>query len=262
MTINEYKLDMLNSIVERYTEIVPLLSVEQRGKWRIDMALAEELKRFLTPFKEATKSMEGDSYTTANKIVLWWAELSEHLNEDKFVLQPIKKLVRVTRKIFRLKFTIDMTNKIACFLDPRYRSLKMLTNSQRDEVYNEIKRLIALEKCCLKKEYVLSLNDCRFLRFQGGPENIDEFQLYMTTADYSMYIEDENKKRHLTEFFWRNNKERFPCLYNLAKKRLHVPASSGSRERVFSDGKRTCESRRTNIKPDVFDDLLFIRDKV
>lgn len=257
-----YKLDMLNSVIERYTEIIPLLPDEQRDKWAINMELAEELKRFLTPFKEATKSMEGDTYTTANKVALWWADLTEHLNESEFDLLPMKKIVRITKKIFLEKYTVDMTNKIACFLDPRYRSLKMFTDAERNEVFDEVKRLIEVEKTCPKEAYIPPPNHNIFLLFEGrlDENNLDEFQLYMNTADYSLYIEDDNTKKHLTELFWRDNKERLPNLYSLARKRLHVPASSCSSERVFSDAKRTCEPRRTNIEPKILDDLLFIRD--
>ncbi len=40
-----------------------------------------------TPFKNATKSMEVDTtiYTTANKVLLWWAEINDHLNENDYV---------------------------------------------------------------------------------------------------------------------------------------------------------------------------------
>lgn len=255
-----YKLEMLSSVIDRYTEITLLLTEEQREKWKIDMKLAEELQRFLTPFKEATKSMEGDTYTTANKVILWWAEISEHLNEEQFLSFPMKKLARRAKKFFKKKYTIDMNDKIACLLDPRYRSLEMLTDVERNEVFNEVEMLIDVEKNCRKE--VLESKDV-FLCFQGGldEENLNELQMYMNNADYSMYIEDDNKRKHLTELFWRDNENRYPNLYSLARKRLHVPASSGSSERVFSDAKRTCEPRRTNVKPEILDDLLFIRDQ-
>lgn len=99
-----YKLDMVKSVVDLYTEIQPLLSERNREKWQIDIELAEELITFLTPFKEACKSMEGDTYTTANKILLWWAEILEHLNENNFARPAVKKTVRIAREIFDRKY--------------------------------------------------------------------------------------------------------------------------------------------------------------
>ncbi|KAG4073225.1 hypothetical protein HA402_013485 [Bradysia odoriphaga] len=175
-----YKLDMIKSVIDLYSEIIPLLTPTQRITWNIDIELGNEMILFLQPFKDACKSMEGDTYPTANKILLWYAELSDHLNEDNF-----------------------------------------------DRNLNE--------------------------------NNSDEFELYMRTADYSLY-NNENDKKHLVELFWAANQTRFPKLYNQVRKHLHVPASSGSSERVFSDAGRTMEPRRTNLQPDVLDDLLFIRD--
>lgn len=261
-----YKLDMVKSVVDLYQEIQPLLSVSNREKWQIDIELAEELILFLTPFKEACKSMEGDTYVTSNKILLWWAEISEHLSENNFARPAVKKTVRIARKIFDRKYTIDMSNKIACFLDPRYRTLKMLTDNDRETVFTEVKRLIQEETDNDRQQRNNPVENRRFACFHGGldEDNLEEFQSYMDTADFSMYwdAKKETESKNLVEFFWRDNKERYPCLYKLARKRLHVPASSSSSERVFSDAGRTFEPRRTKLKPKKLDDLLFIRDQL
>lgn len=259
-----YKLNMLQSVVNQYSEVMSLLSVERREKWSIDIELANEMISFLKPFKEACKSMEGDTYCTSNKILLWWAELTEHLDEEDCIREPMKTVFRVAKQFFKKKYLINMENKIACFLDPRYRELKMLTDVKRNEVFDEIKRLMkATENCGSEAEDDAPIvNENRFFRYEGSldEDKLDEFQLYMKTATFSSYLEDDNDKKHLVELFWRDNKNTFPLLCNLARKRLHIPASSGSSERVFSDAGRIYESRKTNLKPNVLDDLLFIRD--
>lgn len=253
-----YKLDMIQSVVSQYAEIVPLLTPTQRINWNIDLELANEIILFLKPFKEACKSMEGDTYPTANKILLWHAELSDHLNTNNFDRPSMKQTVLVARKFFMKKYTIDMRNKIDCFLDPRYRSLKMLSEDERDEVFDEVKRLLKHEKVPSSET---TSERGRFSHLEGGltGRSSDEFELYMRTADYSLY-DNETDRKQIIQHFWTANQTRFPKLYNQVRKHLHVPASSGSSERVFSDAGRTVEPRRTNIKPDVLDDLLFIRD--
>lgn len=261
-----YKLDMLVSVVDLYPEIRQLLPEQEREAWQIDLDIAEELIAFLTPFKEACKSMEGDTYTTANKILLWWAEISEHLDENEFVRPAVKKAVRIAKRIFNEKYTIDMTNKIACFLDPRYRHLKMLTDNDRNEVFNEVKELIQEEMDNLQQRETAPAVNCRFTCFHGELDEdiLDEFQAYMDNADFSMYwdAEREEESKHLVEYFWRDNEKRYPCLCKLVRKRLNVPASSSSSERVFSDAGRTFEPRRTKLKPRKLDDLLFIRNQL
>lgn len=257
-----YRLDMLQSVVQQYSEIMPLLSKKQRVDWIIDIELANEIITFLKPFKEACKSMEGDTYCTSNKILLWWAELSEHLNEEVCTRPSMKTVFLIAKKIFKKKFSINMDNRVDCFLDPRYRELKMLTSIERNKVFAEVKSLMnKVENSNLENDSS-PVNKGKFFRFEGSldDDKMDEFELYMSTATFSKYLDDKQNKKHLVEMFWRDNKNTFPQLFHIAKQRLHIPASSSSSERVFSDAGRTYESRRTNLKPNVLDDLLFIRD--
>lgn len=175
------------------------------------------------------------------------AELSDHSNEDNFDRVAMKKTAIVARQFFLKKYTINMTNQIACFLDPRYRSLEMLNDDERNEVYDRIKVLIRDEKTADSIINVAPVQRCRFSHLEGSLNDniLDEFELYMRTADYSSYLKDDQNRKHFVESFWRDNKNHFPQLFKLVRKRLHVPASSGSSERVFSDAGRTLESRRT-----------------
>lgn len=253
-----YKLDMIKSVVDQYSEIIPLLTPAQRMSWCVDLELAAELLLFLQPFKDACKSMEGDTYPTANKILLWHSELSDHLNEDNFERPAMKQTVTVAKTFFLRKYSINMRNKIDCFLDPRYRMLKMLSDDKRVEVYAKVKDLIQDDTTESRETSAIKY---KFSQFEGdlNEKNSNEVELYIRTADYSSY-DNERDKKHLVELFWNENRIHFPQLYRLVRERLHVPASSGSSERVFSDAGRTMEPRRTNLEPDVLDDLLFIRD--
>lgn len=258
------KLGMIQSIVSNYTQVMELLTENQYKKWCFDVHLAEQIVRFLTPFEEATKLLEGDTYPTACKVLLCWEDLSNHLKEENFVGWPMISLVRIARKFFHLKYPIDMNNKVACFLDPRYRFLKMLPEVEREEVYIEVKHLLR-ESPQPQLEDVLQATPAKKSRFSVFEEsledfkNIDEFELYMQTANYTEYLDTQDTKKHLVELFWRNNKYRFPKLYRLAKRRLHVPASSGPSERVFSDAGRVYDKTRSNTKPQLMDDLLFLK---
>ncbi|KAG4078080.1 hypothetical protein HA402_002131 [Bradysia odoriphaga] len=259
-----YRLDMLQSVVQLHSEIMPLLSKKRREDWSVDIELANEIITFLKPFKEACKSMEGDSYCTSNKILLWWAELSEHLNEEICTRPSMKIVFRIARKFFKKKYSINMDNKVDCFLDPRYRELKMLSDVERNEVFAEVKRLMNKAGNSTSENESSLANKSKFFRFEGSldDEKLDEFQLYMNTARFSMYLDDANDKKHLVEMFWRDNKNAFPQLFNLAKQRLHIPASSGSSERVFSDAGRTSGAGSSGANMSMFYCEVIEVDKV
>lgn len=258
------KLGVLQSVIQQYDEIKELLSIEQRQKWYINVELAEEIIQFLIPFKEATESLEGETYPTACKVLLWWSHLSERLNEANFNQRPVKILAQIAKTFFDLKFKVNMVNKIACFLDPRYRFLKMLSETDRNDVYIEIKRLLKESYQKDSHEHPSPAKKTRFSIFEETSNDLqgcDEFELYMQNANYSQYLNTEDNKKHLVELFWRNNKDRFPKLYLLAKKRLHVPASSAPSEIIFSAAGRTCNNRM-NLKPKNLDDLLFLKNNL
>ncbi len=260
------KLGMIQSIIEQYDRIIELLSIEQRRNWFINVDLAKEIVTFLIPFEEATKSLEGSSYVTASKILLWWDNLSNHLNEENFIEPSVKALVPIAKNYFNLKFKMTMDNKIACFLDPRYRFLKMLPENERSEVYTEIKKLLEeLDPTIESEDLPPPCKKRRFLIFEGSSsdvENLGEFEDYMQNANYSEYLRTPENKKHLVESFWGNNKKRFPRLYRLARKRLHVPASSAPSETVFSCAGRTYGKTRTNLKPQTLDDLIFLNSNL
>lgn len=258
-------LGVIDSITGQYDQIKKLLTIEQRKKWYFNVDLAKEISSFLTPFKEATESLEGDTYPTACKVLLWWENLSNHLNEENFIELPVKSLVRIAKPFFDSKFKINMDNKIACFLDPRYRFLKMLPDDERNEVFHEIKILLRELPQITDGDIPLPAKKSRFSIFEessNDAKNIDEFEFYMQNANFSKYLDTEENKKHLVELFWRNNKERFPKLYCIARKRLHIPASSSSSEVVFSGAGRTYNGLRTNLKPQKLDDLLFLKNNL
>jgi hypothetical protein len=59
--------------------------------------------------------------------------------------------------------------------------------------------------------------------------------------------------------FWKANSSRFPILSQIARDAVSVAASSGSIERVFSTASDIMSAKRNGIKPDLFDNLMFIK---
>jgi hypothetical protein len=62
--------------------------------------------------------------------------------------------------------------------------------------------------------------------------------------------------------WWREHQEKFPKLAKLARKIFSVPASSAASERAFSAAGQTITERRTSLKPDTVDSILFLHSNL
>lgn len=253
------KLAMLISVTQEYTKIMSLLTKKQRNDWSFNIELANELVRLLKPFKEASDQLEGDNYPTLNYVLVWRTEIIRHLTEEDF-LGPVKTVAKAALHFLEEKFPMLMEYKVACFLDPRYRELSMLTESERNGVLEEIHNLIEKIPDPDPDSTVLPppAKKPRYSMFEEHvhDKSEHEIQSYIQTADFSKL----EKSKHLVEIFWRDNQFRFPKLCLLARKILCVPATSAPTERTFSHAKRTIDPRRTNTKPITLDNLLYLRD--
>lgn len=250
------KLALISSVTKQYDHIMSLLTDAQRKNWSFRVDLANELIKFLEPFKEASDHLEGENYPTFNLIFLWRVEILKHLTEGQFT-GPVKTLAKYALHYLEEKLPVLMEHKVATFLDPRYRHMKMLTDLERDEVFNEI--LCSMKDIPFQSSETVSRNKkARYSVYEGIIENRDENELksYLQTAMYSKQTES----KLVVQKFWKENEKNFPKLYILARKKLCVPATSGPSERTFSGSGRTIDPRRTNIKPKILDDLLYIRD--
>lgn len=73
------RLLMLMSIEEQFQEIKDLYKEEPHRFYDIDIILLKKIIDFLKPFKHATDELEGDTYPTIHKVILYKAKLEKHL---------------------------------------------------------------------------------------------------------------------------------------------------------------------------------------
>lgn len=249
-------LSMIYSVTRQYDHIMSMLTDAQRKKWSFRVDLANEIIRFLEPFKEASDHLEGENYPTFNLILLWRVEILKHLTDGNFI-GPVKTLAKYALQYLKEKFPVLMEYKVATFLDPRYRHLEMLTDIERNQVLKEILNSMKdIPSFSTKTEP--TAKKPRYSVYEGVVENRDEHELksYIEIATYS----EDTESKLVVQKFWKDNEKNFPKLYILARRKLCVPATSGPSERTFSGSGRTIDPRRTNIKPKILDDLLYIRD--
>ena len=59
--------------------------------------------------------------------------------------------------------------------------------------------------------------------------------------------------------WWDVNKNQFPIVAEIARKYLSIQATSGASERVFSDAGWIMSTKRTSMKEDLFEALIFLK---
>lgn len=97
---------------------------------------------FLEPFKKASEELQGEDYPTLHLVMLWFYKLGAHCQP---VFGDPKYIVLLRRRASALlhdKLIITDTHKIALFLCPRFKSLRMMTQNERTNVHSIIGDLI------------------------------------------------------------------------------------------------------------------------
>ncbi|KAG4072373.1 hypothetical protein HA402_004305 [Bradysia odoriphaga] len=134
------KLLMVQSVTDQYNDIAVVLEMESRVNFEFNKRRAQEFISFLEPFVDALRDLSSNSYPTANKVLLWWTFIRDHLGTFQNYSYELKHMMINAMDLFRSKFVLTIDNKIDCFLDPRYKLLKMLSDTERTDVIAEVKK--------------------------------------------------------------------------------------------------------------------------
>ena len=141
------KVTMLESIQRQYQDIRELLQNRDQ-EHRLDGIHQDQLTHlidFLTIFKLAITELEGELYPTIHMVLLWFSKLKKHC-EPKFGDPPYMKTLRSRASaLLDDKMCPTATHKIATFLHPKFKSLKMLAEEDRREVLKQVRELLPEE---------------------------------------------------------------------------------------------------------------------
>lgn len=260
---------MLNSVDEMYDEIQHILcEAKQLNRLvDIDVAILKMLLKFLNLFKDCSEHLSAENNCTINEVLLWHIKLNKHCNDEPEDSDILKDLKQIARNSIKKRFIIDDLHKIGLFLDPNFKSLKFLSKSERDCIFNLVANTVKAEN--INK----SDTDLTRTRTSSSPSpakktKLDVFKEFVDSSgssDDDESIEEEIKRyislklHESTDIlsFWKTQTN-FLNLKLLAKKILNIPASSAASERVFSISGRLLEERRTALKPSNLDYLLFL----
>ncbi|KAK5865251.1 hypothetical protein PBY51_016428 [Eleginops maclovinus] len=137
------KAAMLSSIAKQHREIRELLKEkgQEHRMERIQVEVLTTISEFLSLFRDASEDMEGDRYPTLNTVLLWRHRLGAHC-EPRFQDPDYMRHIRSrASELLNEKFIITSTHKIATFLSPRFKSLKVLSHEENIAVQMEARAL-------------------------------------------------------------------------------------------------------------------------
>lgn len=235
------KLQMLISVYEQFEEIQSLL--EARNCTFLDQVSKKDVQTiidFLQPFKEATDSLERDKCPTLPLVLLHLARLRKHLCEDSSV-EPALANIKVRAESFlERKLKLGMAHKVATFLLPQFRQLRMIPEEEREEVYAHVRDTLAVITVTSSNSHVagselVTTAPCAKRRcaeeFQewcdrddGVSATYDEVDEYLRCGSA---VADEGHPDHVL-CWWKSNEQKLPKLTAYARRILCIPATSAN----------------------------------
>lgn len=257
----EKKISMLQKLNLNYNEVMNLMSAQNQEDFKFDQNLAEELVKVLELFIDALDDLQSTNYPTSNKVLLWWSMIKDFLNSNAKYPKPIKRAMLETKRLFQKNFVPTVDQKMSCFLDPRYRFLKMLSSDDRVEVIRKVREI--LDNMPFVQSSVAPTRDSapppkksKFSHLEANDEDLeekDEVNVYIHSTQLSSFNLAEAEMNIVSEF-WKKNEEKLPKLSRLAISKLHTPACCCDRENPIN--------LHHALDSDMMDDLLFMRDKI
>ncbi|KAL2101911.1 hypothetical protein ACEWY4_003672 [Coilia grayii] len=188
--------------------------------------------------------------------------------EPKFGDVPYMRSLRSRASVLLdEKMRPTASHKIATFLHPKYKALKMLMEEEREEVLKQVRELLLAEGGTRVRQEEDESNPTTSTEQASGAKKsktdvtewedddtgpVDEVQDYSST-NFDLGSVDENLLS-----FWKAQGQTFPRLQHLAKRILSIPATSAASERSFSAAGRVIEARRSRLNPDTVDAILFL----
>ncbi|KAH7939474.1 hypothetical protein HPB52_012780 [Rhipicephalus sanguineus] len=135
------KLAMIKSVLSQYDAIENLL--DSRGNLLLEdvnKTLLTEVTEFLEPFKEASEKLEQDNVVTVPLVLMFYTKLKKHLTADSTDSREVCELKSRTLEFFQIKLPIEEPHKVATFLWPPFRHLRVLDEQERKSVHDREKR--------------------------------------------------------------------------------------------------------------------------
>lgn len=144
------KLRLLTSIVKQSKEIFNLMEENsKKNVWftNFNVVVAQELIEFLKLFEEAIDDLVDDRKPNLYLVLLWHKKILNCCMEREVNSVEIKKLKKRAEICLKSIFPIDYRHKLATFLWPPVRKMKMLSDLEKAELMRQVQAEINAIDC-------------------------------------------------------------------------------------------------------------------
>jgi hypothetical protein len=162
--------------------------------------------------------------------------------------------------------------QIATILDPRFKNFKWINTSKEREkpykllqvLYDSIKGYFQTRDISTQQTTSIHDNidddDDDFFQVLENKELSGNFSIVEEENEVLRYIKIQQIDINQDPLKWWNiNKSGFPVLSQLAQKYLSIPATSVPSERLFLDAGNYISAKRTQLSPDLVNQVLFLK---
>ena len=232
-------------------------------------SIMKSILSLLEGVDQVITTLSGERYSTLSwclPLLFGLRDTAKPDKSDNTVLSAIKrKFTDQLNLRFELNtLEVDSPMVLSSALDPRFRKLSFLSESQQSQLLEALASAAESAGCSKAK----STNDTtRSVEPPSKKRSVLDRLLGEEKQDDEMSIQDEVKS-YLQERpikrkddplnWWKVNGSRFPHLESLAKKYLAIPATSTPSERVFSVAGIVVDKRRAALTPEMIDALVFL----
>ncbi|CAF3864395.1 unnamed protein product, partial [Rotaria sp. Silwood1] len=274
--------DTLWSIWLNYEDVEEILATRKEEKFivGIDRYLIKEVTDLLSVFKIGSEKLSADDTPTLHSVLPWFSKFKktcEPKNTDTSIIVQFKK--KLLEKLDD-KMWISEIHYISTFLHPETKSLATLTQTQKNEVVQSVKKMLKTVGIVEEKLEVIPINDNderkkrRNKRAKRDDITVDDV-LKEFVSNENLSNDDDDPYDEVIEYmkskvnyekdedvlsWWKKHSCLYPQLSRLAAALLSIPSSSASSERIFSEAGRILEARRQQLNPESLDSLVFLRN--
>ena len=135
---------MLDSILSQYDDVGDILAErgEQNRLINLSRDVLGDLVSFLARFRDATKALEASKTPTLHLTAVWIERLRTHLQPATSDSMALGSLKKKALEVLNQKLELHPLHKMAVFLHPKLKSLKLLPKDDVTVVYGEARRLV------------------------------------------------------------------------------------------------------------------------
>lgn len=137
---------LLESVQTSFDEIDHILRTRGEG-YRlagIDKELLNETVNFLEVFRVASVELEASKKPTLHLALPWFYKMIQHCREGSAASAEMASVKHKARALLQSKFLLQPLHQVAAVLNPKMKTMKMLPDDEKQDIYNALRRMVLL----------------------------------------------------------------------------------------------------------------------